>query len=274
MSTVAASGGGRVGAGVGAGALSALLRREIVRFWRQPSRVIGTLGTVVLIWIVLGSGFAGSFMAPLGAGDEVGSLPYAAYVVPGMAAMVVLFTSIVAAISLIDDRHAGFLQSVMVSPAPAWAVVGSKVAGCALLAVSQGALVLIASPLAGVPLTAMGFVLGLAALGCIALGIGGIGLALAWRIDSVQGFHGVMNLVMMPMWLLSGAFFPVASAAGWLKWVMLLNPMTWPTEALRGALLHDGPGALGMPLAWAGAAAFAAMGVAAPWMVMRRAMRG
>jgi ABC-2 type transport system permease protein len=274
----ASVGSGGVGAGVGLGAFGALLRREIVRFLRQPSRVIGTLGTVVMIWIVLGSGFAGSFMAPLATGDEVRTLPYSAYVVPGMAAMVVLFTSIVAAISLIDDRHAGFLQSVLVSPAPAWAVVGSKVAGCALLAVAQGALVLVASPLAGVPLTAAGFVLGLVALGCIALGIGGIGLALAWKIDSVQGFHGVMNLVMMPMWLLSGAFFPVASSAGWLRWVMLLNPMTWATEALRGALLRDGAGsggggALGPELAWAGAAAFAAMGVAMPWVVMRRAMK-
>ena len=264
-------------AAVGPGAFLALLRREVVRFLRQPSRVVGAIGTAVLIWLVLGSGFAGSFVAgaPQGTAGENGaaSLPYAAYLVPGMASMVVLFTAIVAAISLIDDRHAGFLQSVMVSPAPVWAVVGSKVAGCALLAVGQGVLVLIASPLVGVPLTPVGFVLALLALTSIALGIGGIGLALAWKIDSVQGFHGVMNLVLMPMWLLSGAFFPVASAAGWLSWVMLLNPLTWATEALRGALLHEGSGGMPMAAAWIGAAAFAALGVALPWAVIRRAMR-
>ena len=222
-----------------------------------------------MIWLVLGSGFAGSF-SPNGTQDAAASLKYAAYVVPGMAAMVVLFTSIVAAISLIDDRHAGFLQSVLVSPAPTWAVVGSKVAGCAVLAVGQGALVLIASPLVGVPLTPLGLLSSLLALACIALGIGGLGLALAWRIDSVQGFHGIMNLVMMPMWLLSGAFFPVASAAGWLRGLMLANPMTWATEALRWSLLGEGSGGLGQGLAWVGAALFAAAGIALPWSVLRR----
>lgn len=267
MSTLAAT---PVGDG-GVGAFTALLRREVVRFVRQPSRVVGAVGTAVLIWIVLGSGFAGSFSAAAPQGG--GTLAYSAYLVPGMASMVVLFTSIVAAISLIDDRHAGFLQSVLVSPTPTWAVVGSKVAGCAILAVGQGCLVLLASPLAGVPLTPLGFVLSVAALACIALGVGGIGLALAWKIDSVQGFHGVMNLVLMPMWLLSGAFFPVASAAGWMRWVMLMNPMTWATEALRGALLHEGSGALGVGPAWIGALAFAAIGVGLPWTVIRRAMR-
>lgn len=254
-------------------ALAALFRREIVRFLRQPSRIVAAIGTAALLWIVLGSGFAGSFqMAP--AAETAHTTPgaaavsYSAYLVPGMAAMVVLFASIVAAISLIDDRHAGLLQGVLVSPAPAWAMVGAKVGGCAVLALAQGMLVLVAAPLAGVTLTPMGLLLAAAALACIALGIAGLGLALAWWIDSVQGFHGVMNLVLMPMWLLSGAFFPVESAAGWLGWVMRLNPLTWPTEALRSALLSGGPGA---PAAWLGAIAFAAAGAALPWLVIRRA---
>lgn len=255
-------------------AFTALLQREIVRFLRQPSRIVAAIGTAALFWLVLGSGFAGSFQmtadatatTPGGEGD--GGVSYSAYLIPGMAAMVVLFASIVAAISLIDDRHAGFLQGVLVSPAPAWAMVGAKVGGCAVLALAQGMLVLLAAPLAGVPLDPLGVLLAAAALACIALGIAGIGLALAWKIDSVQGFHGVMNLVLMPMWLLSGAFFPVDSAAGWLGWVMRLNPLTWPTEALRAALLHDAPPS---PAAWLGSAAFAAAGAILPWLVVRRA---
>jgi ABC-2 type transport system permease protein len=127
--------------------------------------------------------------------------------------------------------------------------------------------VLIASPLVGVPLTPVGFVLSLLALTSIALGIGGIGLALAWKIDSVQGFHGVMNLVLMPMWLLSGAVFPLTGSAGWMSWIMRLNPLTWGSEALRWSLA-GGPGAEGASglipawAAWAGAACFAAAGVA------------
>lgn len=251
-------------------AFAALFRREIVRFLRQPSRIVAAIGTAALLWIVLGSGFAGSFRlaAPGDAAASATDVSYSAYLVPGMAAMVVLFASIVAAISLIDDRHAGFLQGVLVSPAPAWAMVGAKVGGCAVLALAQGMLVLLAAPLAGVSLDPVSVLLAAAALACIALGIAGIGLALAWWVDSVQGFHGVMNLVLMPMWLLSGAFFPVESAAGWLGWLMRLNPLTWPTGALRAALLHDVPPSAA---AWLGSVAFAAVGAVLPWLVVRRA---
>src|SRR5688572_4297872 len=200
--------------GSGARALTALFRREIIRFLCQPSRIVAALGTAALLWLVLGSGFAGSFQpapspsAPTVGAHENGALSYSAYLVPGMAAMVVLFASIVAPISLIDDRHAGFLQGVLVSPAPAWAMLGATVGGCAVLALGQGMLVLLAAPIAGIALGPVNLLLAAAALACIALGIAGIGLALAWWIDSVQGFHGVMNLILMPMWLLSGAFFP------------------------------------------------------------------
>lgn len=252
----------------GLAAFASLLRREIVRFLRQPSRIVGAIGTAALLWIVLGSGFAGSFQMAAPGAEGVA---YGAYLVPGMASMVVLFASIIAAISLIDDRHAGFLQSVLVSPAPAWAMVGAKVAGCAIIALAQGLLILLAAPLAGITLDPAGFLQAAAALACISVGVGGLGLTLAWWVDSVQGFHGVMNLVLMPMWLLSGAFFPVRSAAGWLGWLMRVNPLTWPTEALRASLLPDAPAAAPLGLVWLGALVFAVVGAALPWLVVRRA---
>ncbi|MBC7835667.1 MAG: ABC transporter permease [Phycisphaerales bacterium] len=255
-------------AGGGGASFRWLLRRELVRFGRQRSRVIAALGTPLMIWLVLASGFAGSGGGPGGVTDGAG---YGAYLVPGMAVMVVLFTSIFAAISLIEDRHAGFLQSVLVSPAPRWALVGSKVAAVSLVSLAQAVVILVAAPLTGVALTPMGVALGLAALLSISVGLSGLGLALAWQVDSVQGFHGVMNLVLMPMWLLSGAFFALEGASTWLRAVMSLNPLTWPSEALRWALL--GESGLPLPLAWAGAGTFAAVGMVLPMVVMQRPVR-
>lgn len=242
-----------------------LIRRELLRFVRQRSRIVGALGTPVIVWILLASGFAGSFAWT---GSETGTLPYSAFLLPGIASMVVLFTAVFAAISLIDDRHAGFLQSVLVSPAPGWSVVAGKVGACALLGTAQAALILLAAPLTGLTLSPGGFLLALAALAAVGAGVSGIGIAAAWRIDSVAGFHGVMNLLLMPMWLLSGAFFPIDGAAGWLAWVMRINPLSWPTEAMRHAL---GAGASLPPTwAWIGAVAFGAAGIALATAAMAR----
>lgn len=250
----------------GAPALLTLTRRELVRFARQPSRVVATLGTPLLIWALLGSGFAGSFAR--------GGPSYAGYLLPGMASLTVMFSSIFAAISLIEDRHAGFLQSVLVSPAPHWALIGAKVAGGTILAAGQGALLLLLAPVLGLTTSAAGLVGALVALIAISVTINGLGLAAAWRFDSIQGFHGVMNLVLMPMWLLSGALFPAAGAALWLRIVMYFNPLYWPTAALRAALsptpVEERLGPAGV---WALAALVAAAGFILAWATVGRLRR-
>lgn len=209
-------------------ALLWLTKRELVRFARQPSRIIAAIGTPMLLWLFFGAGLSGSFA-------QVGSSSYG-YLLPGMATLTVMFSSIFAAMSLIEDRRAGFLQSVLASPAPRWAIVGAKVAGGSIVAAAQGVLLLLLAPVAGLPVSLSGLLLAAAALFAISVAINGLGLAAAWRIDSTQGFHGVMNLVLMPMWMLSAALFPFASAAVWLKVLMLLNPLYWPTAALRYSL--------------------------------------
>jgi ABC-2 type transport system permease protein len=221
-------------------ALLWLTRRELVRFTRQPSRIIAAIGTPLLLWLFFGAGFAGSF-ARTGAGS------YAGYLLPGMASLTVVFSSIFAAMSLIEDRREGFLQSVLASPAPRWAVVGAKVLGGSIIAAAQGLVILLLAPLLGMPVTLGGFALAAVALLLISIGINGLGLAAAWRIDSTQGFHGIMNLVLMPMWMLSGALFPLVGAAVWLKALMLVNPLYWPTAALRHAL---SPAEMTDPFRW------------------------
>ena len=259
-------------------ALRTLIWRELIRYARQPSRVLASLGTSVLIWIFLASGFAQSFSPPVaGVAAATGAAitngtsaneSYALHLLPGMLALTVVFSSIFGSISLIDDRNEGFLQAVLVSPTPRWVLVASKLIGGSMLALLQGVLLLPGMYLLGASPGPVALLLAVGALACASIGVTGIGLALAWRINSVQGFHGVMNLVLMPMWLLAGTLFPIAGASGWLKPLMLIDPLTWPNEALRHAITGTQPAAP-IAITWLLAIAFAVGSSVFAWAMMR-----
>jgi len=223
-------------------ALCALTRRELVRMLRQPSRVIATLGAPLLLWVFLAGGFAASFNPPSADGATGG---YAAWLLPGMVSLVVMFSAMFSSMSLIDDRNAGFLQGAIVSPAPRWAIIGAKILGGAAVAAVQGAVLLCSAPLVGMWPGPFGLALALLGATLSAVFITSLGLTFAWWVNSSQGFHGVMNLVLMPMWLLSGAFFPAEGASRWLAVLMNLNPLRWTTDAIRSALAGEPS-----PVAW------------------------
>ncbi len=237
-----------------------LWQRELVRFLRQPSRLGSAIATPLLFWAFLGSGLSASFRAP---GAPPG-LDYLEYLFPGTVVLLVLFASIFSTISVIEDRTEGFLQGVLVAPVARGVVVAGKVLGGATLAWLQGTLVLAVAPLAGIPLTWRTALAATGVLALLSLALTGLGFVFAWRVESVQGFHAVMNLLLMPLWLLSGALFPLGGAPGWLEWVMRLNPLTYGVAALRLALYPDPTAAggslppLGVSLAILGAAAAAA----------------
>lgn len=220
-----------------------LAQRELKRFYRQRSRLIGSLISPLVFWIFLGGGLGSALplpQTPLMAG-------YREYFFPGMVAMVILFSSIFANISVIEDRHMGFLQSVQVSPLPAYALVGGKVLGTTLLAVIQAVLFLALAPLAGFSLFHSGFVLVLAGVLVMSFGLSALGFFFAWKLDSVQGFHSIMNVVLMPLWLLSGAFFPYEKASPVLKVLMLVNPLSYGLTILKSGLYgQEVPFAVGL----------------------------
>lgn len=247
-------------------AAARLLQRELVRLGRQPSRLVGALGAVAVLWLVMGAGFGGSVVVP---GGQEGM--YAGYLLGGMAALVVVFTAVFGAISLIEDRHAGFLQGVLVSPVPRWSVVLAKVGGGSIVGLTQAALLLLAAPAMGLSPGPVGALLALLAMAMLAAGVIGLGLAAAWWVDSVAGFHGVMNLVLMPMWLLSGSLFPAEGATGWMRVVMTVNPMSWPVRAVQESL---GAAPAGSGWIWLGSLAFALLGPGLAWFVMSRERGG
>ena len=209
-----------------------LWRREMVRFFRQRSRIVGALGSPLVFWLLLGSGVGSSFR--FGAANEGASMGYLEYFFPGTVVLILLFTSIFSTISIIEDRKEGFLQSVLVAPIPRSAFVLGKLLGGTTLAVMQGVLFMLLAPLVNIPFSAIPAALGMLAL--VAFGLTALGYIIAWKMDSTQGFHAIMNLFLIPMWLLSGSVFPAAGAPGWLKWVILMNPLTYGLAAVRSSI--------------------------------------
>lgn len=236
-----------------------LWAREILRFVRQRNRIIGALGTPLLFWLLLGSGFGSSFQAPVAAAG----MDYLEYFFPGAVMLVVLFTAIFSSMSIIEDRSQGFLQGVLVAPVPRLAIVLGKVLGGGSLGFFQGVLILLLAPLTGFSFGVPAFLAACGVIFVASVALSGLGFALAWRMDSIPGFHAVMNLLLFPMWILSGAFFPAAGAGTWVKWVMACNPLFYAMSALRRVLYATGvPDGLGDMALWPALGVLAGFGVA------------
>lgn len=231
-------------------AVRAIWQRELLRFVRQRSRLVGAFATPVIFWVLLGFGADRVFDA--GAGS--GGMGYLEYFFPGALLMILLFTAIFSTISLIEDRREGFLQGVLVSPAPRLAIVLGKILGGATLASIQGLVFLALYPLVagGWPglLPMLGAVV---AMGVIAIALTAVGLCMAWPMDSTAGYHALMNVLLMPMWFLSGAVFPATTAPLWMKAVIFLNPLTYGHQLMIGLLHGDDAAGLLLPLPISGA---------------------
>ncbi len=215
-----------------------LAHRELIRFVRQRSRLIGALVTPVVFWLLIGGGMGRSFSAQGLPGGE----NFIRYFFPGTVLMILLFTAIFSTISIIEDRKEGFLQGVLVAPVSRMAIVLGKVLGGTVLAFGQGLLFLVLAPTIGIKLTAASVLATMGVMLLVAFALTALGFCLAWRMSSTQGFHAIMNLFLMPMWFLSGALFPASGAMGGLGWIMRLNPLTYGLAALRRAMYwHDLP---------------------------------
>jgi len=211
-------------------AMTTLWRREMVRFFRQRSRIVGALGTPLLFWLLLGSGVGSSFRLD----SSSTTMGYMEYFFPGTVVLILLFTSIFSTISIIEDRKEGFLQGVLVAPVPRSAFVLGKLLGGTTLAVMQGVMFMLLAPFVGISFSAIPGALGMLAL--VAFGLTALGYIIAWKMDSTQGFHAIMNLLLIPMWLLSGSVFPASGAPGWLKLVIEVNPLTYGLAAVRWSI--------------------------------------
>ncbi|MDX1660689.1 MAG: ABC transporter permease [Gemmatimonadota bacterium] len=234
--------------------------RECVRFYRDRLRAIASLVTGVLFWLLFGFGLAGSF-SPAGMPAGIDAMEY---LFPGIVIFIVLLTAIVGTFSLIEDRRQGFLQGVLVAPVPRSAIVLGKVSGGATMALLQGVILLPLAPLVGIETSPADLALAGVALFFVAFGLTSLGFLLAWRMESIAGFHGIVNLLLMPLGILSGAFFPLEGAAGALELLMRLDPLTYGLSAFRSALYAaEGIEPIGVVTAWSVTIGFAAVMFAA-----------
>ena len=211
----------------------ALWRRELVRFWRQKSRVLGVVASPLVFWLLMGygSGDLGRFFS-------------------GALVLTVMFSAVFSTISIIEDRREGFLLSMLVSPAPRTSMVLGKILGAATLAWAQGLIFLAFAPLAGVHITLARLAPVAGAIFLVAFALTGMGFIIAWQMDSSSGFHAIMNLLLVPMWMVSGSLFPMSTAHGWIRAIMWANPLTYSIALLNGLLgLGDGIPGVGVSLA-------------------------
>ena len=210
-----------------------IFRREVTRFTRQPGRIVAAIGTTALLWLLLGSGFAKS-LSPEIVPDMTTS--FGAWLLPGMMTLVAVFSAIFSSLSTIEDRQTGWLQAVLVSPVSLFSIATGRSLGGGLVAFVQSGILLAGLPLIAMDTSASSILLTLLVLAFTSIAMAALGLAFAWHCRSASSFHSIMNLVFMPMWLLSGSVFPISGASKWLEIVAWCNPLTWCTTAMRSSL--------------------------------------
>ena len=208
--------------------------RDILRYWRDRWRLVASLAQPLLFLIVFGSGLSSSLGGAFGRGSGIS---YIQFMYPGIIGMSILFTSIFGAMSIVWDREFGFLKEVMVAPIDRWAIAIGKALGGTTQAMIQGLILLVLAPFIGVKLSALTLVELLPLAAVLAFGLSSFGVMIASMMKSLQGFQVVMNFLMMPMFFLSGALFPLTNLPGWMTWLTRLDPASYGIDPIRRVVL-------------------------------------
>ena len=219
--------------------------RDLIRFWRDRVRLVMSLAQPVLYLAIFGVGLSSS----LGRGGAIAgaglpaSFSYLQFMYPGVLGMAVLFTAIFSAMSVVWDREFGFLREILVAPISRSAVAIGKTLGGATQAAIQGVVMLIFAPIIGVHLTLLSVAEVIPLLFLLAFALTSLGVALSARLKTMQGFQVVMNFLMMPMFFLSGALFPLSNLPGWMTVLTRFDPVAYGIAPVRSAIL----GGTGLP---------------------------
>ena len=218
--------------------------RDILRYWRDRWRLVASLAQPLLFLIVFGSGLSSSLKGSASFGAS-GGLSYIQFMYPGIIGMAILFTAIFGAMSIVWDREFGFLKEVLVAPIDRSSVAIGKALGGTTQAMIQGLILLILAPFVGVKLSLLTVLTMIPLAAVLAFGLSSFGVALASTMKSMQGFQVVMNFLMMPMFFLSGALFPLSGLPGWMTVLTRIDPASYGIDPLRRVVLSDS----GMPTA-------------------------
>ncbi len=206
--------------------------RDLKRYWYDKSRIAASLGQPILFLFVLGTALTPSFKGPSG-------LNFSEFIFPGIVGMTVLFTSIFSAMSIVWDREFGFLKEVLVAPISRWSIVIGKSLGGSSVAVIQGTLMLLLAPLVGVRFSLLSLPLIFISMFLIAFSMTALGIVIAARMKEMEGFQVVVNFLIMPIFFLSGALFPLNNLPGWLSVLTKIDPLTYGIDFMRGIMVNS-----------------------------------
>jgi ABC-2 type transport system permease protein len=214
-------------------------QRDIIRYFREKSQLYGSLSRPVLWLFILGMGLRGSYgqLPSAIVNGQTVHFNYTQFIFPGIIAMTSIFTSIQSAISIIWDREFGFLKEVLVAPVPRSSIVIGKGLAGTTLSLIQGSVILLLAPFVHVRIPWQNVPLLLCVIALMSFALTGIGIVIAARMTSFQGFGTIMNFIIMPMWFLSGAMFPPHNLPWWLQLLVRVNPLTYGVDLMRRLVL-------------------------------------
>lgn len=217
--------------------------RDMLRFWRDRARLVASLAQPLLYLVIFGTGLSSALRGAGGgfgggaAAAGAGGFSYTQFIYPGIIGMAVLFSAIFGAMSIVWDREFGFLKEVLVAPIDRSAVAVGKALGGATQAMTQGLVLLVLAPLVGIRLTVVAVLTLIPLTFMLAFSLSSLGVAIASRMRSMQGFQMIMTFLMMPMFFLSGALFPLQGLPGWMNVLTRLDPAAYGMDPLRRVVL-------------------------------------
>jgi ABC-2 type transport system permease protein len=213
-------------------AMMMVWRRDIIRLFRTPTRLISGVAQPLLFLFVLGAGLEGAI-----GNRGAGGVDYQQYLFPGILAMSVLTSALFSSMAIVWDREFGFMREMLVAPVSRSTLVLGKALGGGTISVAQGLVLVVAAPIVGVSFTVGSFFAMLGFLLLLAFSLTAFGMVIASRMQRMEAFQMVMALVMQPMLFLSGAIFPLVALPDWLGVLTRLNPATYGADAIRRVVL-------------------------------------
>lgn len=219
----------------------AIWYRDILKFFRDRSRILGSFAMPFMFLILFGSGMSGaigSLIGGTGGASYLKDFNYVQFMFPGIIGMTVFNTAMFSSLSVVQDREFGYLREILVSPISRTSVAIGKVLGGTSVAIMQGLLMLIFAPFIGAKLTVPMITQLIPVMFLVAFTISSIGLLIASAIKSTQGFQMIIQLLIFPMIFLSGAMFPLNGLPGWMSFLVKINPMTYSVDMFKSILLE------------------------------------
>ena len=213
-------------------AIYVIVLREFKRFFRQRGRLLVTIARPLLWLFIVGAGF-GSLIDT----DQPGN--YLRFILPGIVGMTILFSSVFSTISVVWDREFGFLREMLVAPVSRVTIVMGKLFAGSSLSLFQGTMLLIVAPFLGIEMTFAKFVAMVLLMGLVSLAITAFGLVIASFLTSLEGFNVIMNFIVLPMFFLSGALYPINSLPSFLVKLSYINPLCYGVDSFKHILLAE-----------------------------------